>query len=1105
MPLEMTLERCQVFVATVYNADLIPPFVANFTFDLNSGAIILTFSEDVQGSNLQPSLITLLDAPGSSNQIFLTAAQPSVLSSDTVHLILDNDNVATIKLDERLAISLDTTYIAYGAGVICDIANNCVEQVNITAAIRATQYIGDTTRPQLIRFDLNVNTQELTLYFSEVVNMSSLDPLQITFQNQRAPYPGTEFTLTSGSVVGDNGLNLTVILSIQDKNAMKALGNIITSASNTFISITSELVRDMAGNYVQEIRPRNALGVTDFDSDSQNPDLQNAILDLDNGILTLNFDETVNISSLQVAELTLSSTEDQYTLTDSAPVSLTLDPVDPSSLQIQLSSTDLNEVKNRSMCSGDITGDCFLSYSSTLVQDTAGFAVNERLISNPLSVTVHPDVTGPRLVEFRSFNFIDRTLTLRFDEPVNSSTLVPLNLILQSLFTLTASESSHRLISGFVTETDIASIAIQFSLEDLYAIQENDTLCTGRGSCYVRLEAGFISDLADNTNQAVENTFPGFIVTDFVAAVTIPTLDHVPPFVTNFTFDLNSGAITLTFNEDVQGGDLQTSLSLLDAPGSSNQVEITATQLSVLSSDTVRLILDNDNVATIKLDERLAISLDTTYIAYGAGIVCDIANNCAEEVNITGAIRASRYIADTTRPQLIQFDLNVNTQELILYLSEVVNASSLDPLQITFQNQRAPYPETEFTLTSGSVFGDNGLNLTVILSIQDKNTMKALGNIITSASNTFISITSELVRDMAGNYVQEIRPRNALGVTDFDSDSQNPDLQNAILDLDNGILTLNFDETVNISSLQVAELTLSSTEDQYTLTDSAPVSLTLDPVDPSSLQIQLSSTDLNEVKNRSMCSGDIIGDCFLSYSSTLVQDIAGFAVNERLISNPLSVTVHPDVTGPRLVEFRSFNFIDRTLTLRFDEPVNSSTLVPSNLVLQSLFTLTASETSHRLVSGFVTATDIASITIQFSLEDLYAIQENDTLCTGRGNCYVRLEAGFISDLADNTNQAVENTFPGFIVTDFVAAVTIPTLDHVPPFVTNFTFDLNSGAITLTFNEDVQGGDFQTSLITLLDAPGSSNQISITATQLSVLSSDTVRLILDNDNVNHHQT
>ena len=1089
------------FVATIYSADLIPPFVAKFTFDLNSGAITLTFSEDVQGGDFQPSLITLLDAPGSSNQISITDAQLSVSSSDTVHLILDDEDIATIKLDERLGVSLGTTYIAYGAGIVCDIANNCNEQVNTTAAIRATQYITDTIRPRLTRFDLNVNTQELILYFSEVVNASSLDPLQITFQNQRAPYPVRVFTLTGGSVVGGNGLNLTLILSIQDKNAMKALGNIITSASNTFISITSELVRDMAGNYVQEIRPRNALGVTDFDSDSQNPDLQNATLDLDNGILTLNFDETVNISSLQVTELTLSSTEDQYTLTDSAPVSLTLDPVNPSSLQIQLSSTDLNEIKNLSMCSGHTTGDCFLSYSSTLIQDTAGFAVNERLISNPLSVTVHPDVTGPRLVEFRSLNFIDRTLTLRFDEPVNSSTLVPSNLILQSLFTLTGRETSHRLISGFVTQTDIASITIQFSLEDLYAIQENDTLCTGRGSCYVRLEAGFISDLADNTNQVVANTFPGFIVTDFVAAVTIPTLDLIPPFVATFTFDLNSGAITLTFNEDVQGGDLQPSLiTLLDAPGSSNQIRITAAQLSVSSSDTVRLILDNEDVATIKLDERLGVSLGTTYIAYGAGIVCDIANNCNEQVNTTAAIHATQYIADTIRPRLTRFDLNVNTQELILYFSEVVNASSLDPLQITFQNQRAPYPVRVFTLTGGSVVGGNGVNLTLILSIQDKNSMKALGNIITSASNTFISITSELVRDMAGNYVQEIRPRNALSVADFDSDSQNPGLQSATLDLDNGILTLNFDETVNISSLQVTELTLSSNEDQYTLTDSVPVSLTLDPVNPSSLQIQLSSTDLNEIKNQSMCSGHTTGDCFLSYSSTLVQDAAGIAVNERLISNPLRVTVHPDVTGPRLVEFRSFNFIDRTLTLRFDEPVNSSTLVPSNLILQSLFTLTARETSHRFISGFVTETDIASITIQFSLEDLYAIQENNTLCTGRGSCYVRLEAGFISDLADNTNQVVANTFPGFIVTDFVAAVTIPTLDLIPPFVATFTFDLNSGAITLTFNEDVQGGDLQPSLITLLDAPGSSNQIPITAAQLSVSSSDTVRLILDNEDV-----
>ena len=60
---------------------------------------------------------------------------------------------------------------------------NCVVETNSSQALQVSEYDPDITRPELRAFDLDVDSGNLTLTFSETVNVTSLDVTQITLNN----------------------------------------------------------------------------------------------------------------------------------------------------------------------------------------------------------------------------------------------------------------------------------------------------------------------------------------------------------------------------------------------------------------------------------------------------------------------------------------------------------------------------------------------------------------------------------------------------------------------------------------------------------------------------------------------------------------------------------------------------------------------------------------------------------------------------------------------------------------------------------------------------------------------------------------------------------
>ena len=112
-------------------------------------------------------------------------------------------------------------------------------------------------------------------------------------------------------------------------------------------------------------------------------------------------------------------------------------------------------------------------------------------------------------------------------------------------------------------------------------------------------------------------------------------------------------------------------------------------------------------------------------------------------------------------------------------------------------------------------------------------------------SNTLLSTA---VRDNNENFVFEIPSSGALGASIFVSDVTQPTMVGFDLDLNFGILTLNFSEAVNGTTLNPNGITLHNVNETnatstYTLTNGSVTA-----VDQTSVTLQLTDFDLDNIK-----------------------------------------------------------------------------------------------------------------------------------------------------------------------------------------------------------------------------------------------------------------
>ena len=292
---------------SLYQPDVSGPILLSFDLNLSVNQIFLRFNEVVDVvSTLDVKYLTFQNSSGItlSNYTLYTSESSGEVETDFI-IELSRFDLNTIKRMTNLLTSKNDTYMSILAQFVSDVFHNPVQTISVSSALLVTDYFPDRIAPQLERFFFNMTQETITLYFSETVQSNSLNTTQLTLLSFPSLF-STKVTLhQTSSLYGDDFI-IVFPLDFDDLNLLKRYTDLATSEFDTFISITSSLIRDMNDNYISSINESRALRVDSFYPDLIRPYLIDYSLDLDGSpMISLTFSETVNSDSIDPLQITI--------------------------------------------------------------------------------------------------------------------------------------------------------------------------------------------------------------------------------------------------------------------------------------------------------------------------------------------------------------------------------------------------------------------------------------------------------------------------------------------------------------------------------------------------------------------------------------------------------------------------------------------------------------------------------------------------------------------------------------------------------------------------------------------------------------------------------
>eukprot|EP00117_Sycon_ciliatum_P010736 scpid43535/ scgid12513/ len=681
----------------------------------------------------------------------------------------------------------------------------------------ALNYTRDSRAPQLVEFTtFNLNNGTFRLIFDEVINASTVNPSSITLGDWYGPPQLTaQFNLTGGEPVFTSFSTISTAVEIQmttaDLNRLKIEARVCQNPRSCWVQYTDALLRDMAGNKVHPIGDLLAFNTTPqaqlYVVDVTSPKLLSFSLDLDTDIVRLTFDETVDSSSDNIRGLTFHSSpyhNGTSVVLDGEERKLTV--IDDPVFSFVLLEVDAIQLK-ADFGLGTTVNNTYITHSSALISDK----YTNRVVNRTIGVdavqanAVERDATSGDLSEFNEFDFNTGTFTITFSEPVDVDTFNVTFITLQNAatpttnFTLTGGTVAYQTLGGLIT-TDRRRLVVSMSDDDLEVLKLNTAMLNGETDTYLSTEYAAVSDAAGNPINALAAPKQALSF----------TVDSNGPQLLNYTLDLTTRQLTMTFDDPVDVSTLDTSQltfqgsrTLAAAGGNTYTIKDRAT---TNSSDGYRivLLLTQNDVNGLQELPGLATDTNNTFVSASSGFGSNSRRATFEAIPNNNGLRASAVYADTIRPTLVSFRTDMTAETLTMVFSEVVNASQLDATQITLyesaDNTSRSYPLTGGQVTSGFYSVEVVLSMTTT----DLNVLKQRTWLVTSRNDTYLSLTSSLLSDMWNNAVVPVEmPRVGTGFTE---DSTPPTLDRFVLDLDEGLLYLTFSETVNSPSFQIGEL-----------------------------------------------------------------------------------------------------------------------------------------------------------------------------------------------------------------------------------------------------------------------------------------------------------
>jgi hypothetical protein len=982
-----------------------------------------------------------------------------------------------------LATTTNNTYITMMSSAFEDVSGRDVLAIVDGKAVQASDVVTDETAPVLVVSTLDLTSEQLVLNFSEPLNTSSFDSTGISLQSAANRTAGVEWHAIESTNVSFNAARdvFVVQLTADDLNAIKVADLLAVDDTSTFIVLSSSVGIDLGVVAVSTIVNHSAQAVDSVVFDSVSPEVESFGIDMDAGVLTLNFSEIVRGNTIVITEITLqdkASASAQFTLTGGDLVLVD----NALTLHVNMTVDDLNKIKAASLANS--ASDTFLRFNSSMIKDMRGNNVSSIADSAAIEADDYlDDFTPPHLVSF-DLNMNSATLKLQFSETVPPSSVEMTSFSVQSV----ANESAAGVVQFDLTGGNVSTAVIsteivaELTKDDMDSIKALSALAVSNTTTFLVVGSDGVKDVSGNNVTAV--------VAAAATAVSVFTADTTSPELEYFTLDLDSGLMLASFSETVNGSSFDPSEMTVQSVSNGTEAGTLSHNLqggwnvSTAASVNVSFVLLKDDADALKAVDGLATDASNTYVSLTSALVSDMSNNDVAAIEIVAGLVSSGLGADGTAPYVVQFTFDLNAGIINISMSEpVADSINVSALAFVSSGDTAGYA---LTVGSNATLADGQRRVEIAVSTLDLNELKARPSLATSTITTVLQLDGAFCSDKNENAVATLTLGDNKTASVFEDDTEAPTLSSFVLDLSADQLALTFSETVDGSTFNASGLTLVgvSSNAQYQLTGGFS-----DDSFSTVVVLNLTTIDINAIKRNPLL-GVTVGNTYLSVATTTVADMSDLAVTEIIVAGAKQASdVVEDLVQPKLVEY-SLDMDRLVLQMSFSEPVNVDVFDVTTLRFSAV--RNASGDSVALSGGVLSVANMSVVNISLTVSDSNAIKADSGLCTNTSTTYLSF-----------TNETVSDIFGNALA---VPTLAVQAKEHTPdataPVVSGAELDMNAGILTVNFTETVKASSLNASLIGFGSSTVSGALVTVDDDSvISTTDADQVTIQLSNDTLN----
>jgi hypothetical protein len=1092
-----------------YTSDARQVGFAGFDLDLTEETLTLTFSAPVEPEMLRTRFLTVQSTPDQADGVYFefTNNDPTTTTEGYVLVVdLSVKNLNGLKEIEDLAFDQNSTYISYGPDVIQGLNLEFAAGVAKGSATKSNSYNEDNIKPELDSFVLDLGQGLLTMHFSESVAIASFNVADIELQS--SVLNAESHRLRTGVRTSNDGFSyirsddasvyatseVTIVLGWHDLNRLKADSSVGTAISNTFLKHSEALVMDTNDNMIIAALKK----ATSVAPDGNLPQVTGYTLDMDTGLLEIDFDETVNLDTLDIGGIQLQNREDTivaiiHVLTAPAEVVL----VDHTHLVINMSVSDRNAIKAKEFAKSHF--DAVLQVKSTAIEDMSENNVIET-ISAATEETYTPDTTGPVAQTFH-LDMSAGTVTITFDETIDPTSVAFDQIGLVSIAPVEYLGSGEQeeeefevkeTFTGFSASTSYDAtlstvLSATITKEDLDSIKLLRTLAVEEFSTTLTLAHGAISDTANYESTST----PANPVLDALVAGSLKD-DGLLPTLLTFAVDLDGGVLTMNFNEPV---DSETfvfeALTLKSNAGLPSLVQLTGGTALTEPGLQQRILITPGDLNKIKFAEDLFISKESSILAIRGDFIKDVNGNLMESSTHT----AVDFFKDETRPHLINCTLDMSSGDMIFVYSETMNVASVDFGSFALQSSSGYTDNSHiFVMEDVHIDHDDSTEVRFTLTNYDLNVLKTK-EIGLELSRAWLTMGEVAVQDQVGKKVMPlVAGINAKAPVVYNTDKVHPKVTAFGVNLTSEILTISFDETVRLDTFNPEGLVMHSA---FAGILKLGGFLTSQSPDVDTARFKLDVTTLNEIKRvHDACTKE--ADTVVTFRASAFADMSGLSLDPK--PEVAATNFADDTTDPNLLSF-SLDMTGFKLVLTFDETMRAATLNPSRINIVNaggISTVALSSDSTVVVNEYATTAlgvysdqDATVLTVDIGVNDMNALKKTRFVAADADSTYLELRADAVADM--NGNSATSLVGPNALE----VRTNGYTPDETDPVLDSFDINMHVGVMVLTFVETVDGASLETTAITLSSDQGTGDSYhTLTGIKNEVANNDSTILAVE---------